>query len=469
MRNPKARMGAIEEIYEELEADISLEEYREAVKDRVEKMGGLADEETAAKLVKHELEEEGGEVEGIHDIKAGMDDVKFVGKVVDIDDLRTFERDDEEDEGHVVNITVADETGEIRVAMWDEQAVDASESLETGEVLRIAGRPKDGFAGVEVNANKAEPAPEVEVDVQLDETEQIEDLILGSSNINVRGQVLDTEQVRTFQRDDDTEGKVANLTIGDPTGRCRVTLWDGQATTVEELTVGESIEIVDGYVRERDGDLEVHVGERGAIESVKEDIEYIPDTTPIEALDIGDQVDIAGVIRSTDPKRTFERDDGSSGQVKNVRIQDDTGDIRVALWGDLADRDLTPGEHIVITDVEIQEGWNDPIEASANWRSSMTVLDADSDIEQSPEETDGVDLTSFDEEQASSTTADTAEEEEVEFTGVVVQSGLPIILDNGEQTVSVEASTEVKLGDEVSVRGRRLDDGRIDAHELTKQ
>ncbi|PSP51475.1 replication factor A, partial [Halobacteriales archaeon QH_7_68_42] len=50
-------MGAIEDVYEDLETDVSEEEFREAVEEKVEQMGGLADEETAAMLLAHELNE----------------------------------------------------------------------------------------------------------------------------------------------------------------------------------------------------------------------------------------------------------------------------------------------------------------------------------------------------------------------------------------------------------------------------
>ncbi|MDX1745333.1 MAG: replication factor A, partial [Halobacteriales archaeon] len=75
-------MGAIEDIYSDLEADISEEEFREAVEAKVEQMGGLADEETAAMLIAHELTED--QVNGIADIAPGMEDVQFLGKIVGI-------------------------------------------------------------------------------------------------------------------------------------------------------------------------------------------------------------------------------------------------------------------------------------------------------------------------------------------------------------------------------------------------
>jgi len=368
-------MGAIEDVHADLDADVSLEEFREAVEEKVEQMGGLADEETAAMLIAHELDEEGGEVETVADIEPGMEEVKFVAKVVGVGDVRTFERDDEDrEDGRVLNVEVADETGSIRITFWDQQADAGEEELEPGDVLRIAGRPKEGYNGVEVNVNDAEPDDETDVDVQVQDTYRVEDLSLGVSDVNLRGKVLDTDAVRTFDRDDGSEGKVANLKLGDETGRIRVTLWDERTEAAERLDPGVSVEVVDGYVRERDGSLELHVGNRGAVEEIDEDVSYEPETADIADLEIGDEADIGGVVRETQEKRTFDRDDGSEGQVRNVRVQDETGDLRVALWGEKADVDVAPGDEIQLADVEIQDGWQDDIEGSAGWQSTVTVL-----------------------------------------------------------------------------------------------
>ena len=100
-------MGAIEDVYEDLETDVSVEEFREAVEAKVEQMGGLADEESAAMLVAHELKD--GEVEGVADVEPGMEDVKFLGKVTSVGEKREFERDGEDQpDGRVINVEVAD-------------------------------------------------------------------------------------------------------------------------------------------------------------------------------------------------------------------------------------------------------------------------------------------------------------------------------------------------------------------------
>jgi len=472
-------MSAIDDVHEELDADVSAEEFEEMVAEKVEEMGGLADDETAAMLVAHELEDEGGEVESIADIEPGMDDVKFVAKLVSIGEKRTFERDGDQPDGQVVNTEVADESGRIRLSLWDEMAESALEELEEGDVLRIAGRPKEGYNGVEVSADKAEIDPDVEIDVSLSDTYTVEELSMGLSDVTLVGKLLDVDDdYRTFDRDDGTEGRVGNVAIGDETGRIRVTLWDEATDLLDELDADEVVEVVDGYVREREGDLELHVGSRGTIEEVDEDVEYVPETTDIDDVEMGDTVDIAGAVIETDDKRTFDRDDGSEGQVRNVRVRDDSGDIRVALWGEKADRDITLADRVAFTDVEIQDGWQDELEASAGWQSTVSILDGEADVagadaggdEKTPPSADQGGLSAFGEDgdgadELRDDEGGSGDGEAVEFTGTVVQSGSPVVVDNGEETRSVETTESVKLGEEVTVRGVEHD-GRIDADEL---
>ncbi len=472
-------MGEIGDIYADLETDVSEEEFREAVEEKVEQMGGLADEETAAMLLAHELNE--GEVETVADIEPGMDEVKFIAKVMAIGDLKTFEREGEDEDGRVINVEAADETASVRLAFWDGQAVDIDDGmLSVGDVLRVKGRPKDGYNGLEVSVDKAEQDDDATVDVEPGDGSTVEALTMGQSDVTLRGLVLDTDSVRTFDRDDGSEGKVSNLTLGDETGRVRVTMWDDRADRATEIEPGTAVEVVDGYVRERDGSLELHVGDDGAVEEIDEAVDFQPEADPIEAVELDETADIAGVVRSADPIRTFDRDDGSEGQVRNIRVQDATGDIRVALWGDKADKDIQPGDEVLAADVEIQDGWQDDLEASASWNSTVVVLDDGTGVAPTPAEADDdqhAGLSSFGEGDAASDESATTSgsdgtdsgsaqaAEQVEFTGTVVQTGDPVVLDDGEQTMSVETGERVKLGQEITVRGV-VEDGRLDADDV---
>lgn len=385
---------SLADIYEELDLGIDEEEFRERVEDKVEQMGGLCDEPTAAKLVAHELEED--RVYDVEEITAEKDEVRFVGKVTAVGEPREFERDDGDD-GMVANVRVRDETGEVRVALWDEYAASVDE-LEEGQVLKVKGAPKDGWkGGVEINAREIEVDDDGEFDVDVDPSDGAVDaaeVSAGMSDLTLVGRVLETSEPRTFDRDDgEDEGKVANIVLGDETGWVRVALWDERADDVSSLSSGDAVRVRDGYAREREGGVEVNVGGRGSVERVEEDdadVEFHPDPTPVAELQIDESYDVAGVVTDTGETRTFDRDDGTQGRVRNVRLRDDTGEVRVALWGDKADLSFAPGDEVAVLNMLVKEGWNGGVEGSVNWNSTVYIrstgtLDEDEEEEERPD------------------------------------------------------------------------------------
>ncbi|MDY6775055.1 MAG: OB-fold nucleic acid binding domain-containing protein [Halobacteria archaeon] len=360
---------AVSDVYSRLDADVSREEFEGFVEKKVEQMGGLCDVPTAAKLVAHEMN--GSVTDSVEDITTEMSEVKFTAKVVDIGDVRSFERDDGDD-GKVANIEVGDETGRVRVALWDEYA-DSIDELSVGDVLKIGGSPREGYrGGVEVSATEVEPDDETDVDV-IDTATSVGDLTEGMSEVEIVAEVIETSGVRTFDRDEGEEGRVSNLVVGDDTDWIRLTLWDGRADDVKRLTEGDVVRVKGGYTRVDDGDLELHVGDRGTVEKTDDDVEFVPDSTPIEDVEIDETYDIDGVVTDVEETRTFTRDDGSEGSVRNIRVSDPSGEMRIALWGEKADIQLRPGDEISLTSVYVKEGWNDGVEGSVNWNSTVTV------------------------------------------------------------------------------------------------
>lgn len=448
-------MGRIEELYDDLETEITFEQFRERIDSKIDEMGGLADEETAAMLVAHELD--GNRPIPIEDIDPEMESVTVLGVVRHVGERRSFERDDGE-QGSVINIEIADDTGSVRAAFWDEMAAAAEEQLDRGDTLRLKARPREGYNGIEISVTDVRSEEDIEVEVAEPDVTAIEDLEPGMEGIALTGEVLRVEPPRTFERDDGTDGKVATVVIGDESGAIGVTLWGDATDATDETEVGDGVNIEGASVRERDGQVEVHVGGRAVLEATDTEVSYDPVGVPINSVTEDDIVTITGIVRSTDPVRTFDRDDGSQGKVRNIQVQDKTGDIRVALWGDRADLDLAPGDEVTCIDVLIKEGFRDDLEASANWRSTIVKRGGDIVAEEDhPSSVDGVNETLVEE---------ISTEESTEFTGTVVQPGDPIILDNGEETVRVEYDGDVQLGERVTVSGTR-DGDRLKADSLT--
>ncbi len=129
----------VERISEESGTDE--DEIRERIEDKMKEMSGLVSEEGAAHLIAKEEGVELAEAVGkdlkVENIVPGMRRVDVKAKVVDITDMNTFERDDGED-GKVQNIVLGDETGTIRMSLWDEQT-DVTEKVDVGDSIHISG------------------------------------------------------------------------------------------------------------------------------------------------------------------------------------------------------------------------------------------------------------------------------------------------------------------------------------------
>ncbi|QLH82108.1 OB-fold nucleic acid binding domain-containing protein [Halosimplex pelagicum] len=465
-------MTTIKDVYQDLDSDTSFEEFEEQVENKIEEMNGLVDKDAAAVLVSDGLTT--GRVQNIEEIDAGMDEVEFLGKILTIGDLNTFSRDGEDSDGTVCNIEVGDETGQIRAALWDEMAEDAVEELEVGEVLEISGTPKDGYNGLEVSAHDVVVQEDVEIGIEALESYHVADLSAGLSAVTMKGLVLGTTSINTFERDDGSDGQVANIVIGDKTGEIQVTMWGEAAEAVDDYRVKQSVEVTNADVRDGDNGLELHISSPDDITHIKEQIKYIPETTPIGEAELGDSVNLAGGVTYLDEKRAFDRDDGSSGQVRNLNLEDDSGNIRVSLWGDKAEMDINVSDEILITNAEIEQGWEDEPEASTGYQSTVLITGRGSyDVEEDEEADEG----EKDDSSSSSGSTKSIDEyesdgddagEEVQVAGTVLGVGEEITLDtpNGEITITGGSDFDVRLGQSITVRGTQNDDDSIAASEI---
>ncbi len=120
------------------ETDLAEDDIKAKVEEKVQEFSGLVSEEGALHLVANDLGVEFEKVPTklpVENIVADMPNLDLTVKVVRILDPRTFDRKDGT-EGTVQNIVLGDETGTIRLALWDEQTK-ISERLDEGDVLNL--------------------------------------------------------------------------------------------------------------------------------------------------------------------------------------------------------------------------------------------------------------------------------------------------------------------------------------------
>jgi replication factor A1 len=98
--------------------------------------GNLADETAAALLVVKDLGRSHVKIRGLRG-KSSL--FCFYAKIIGFSGVKEFERTDGK-KGLIARLTVADDTGQVDLVFWDEQAAALEETFEIGDVVEIIGR-----------------------------------------------------------------------------------------------------------------------------------------------------------------------------------------------------------------------------------------------------------------------------------------------------------------------------------------
>ncbi len=137
-------MYSLKEIIQEIVkvSDLSEEEVRKRIGEKQTELSGLVSEEGAAYIVGKELgvnllKETKKKELRIKNVISGMKSVDLIGRVVNVAEKRDFDKNGRS--GSVVNLVLGDETGTIRLSLWDKE-IDLLKTLQINEndVLRVS-------------------------------------------------------------------------------------------------------------------------------------------------------------------------------------------------------------------------------------------------------------------------------------------------------------------------------------------
>ena len=276
----------------------------------------LINDESAALIVARELDVDSARMSPsartrIEDINESTKNVAgLIGRVDGIGEVRTFKRKDDNSEGRVVSIFISDETGRIRVALWDEKTDAVTEGhISVGSIVQIGGAyVKMGLRNTpELNLGRVGSIKVLETDqieelgidfdsTQLGEIVKISSLQEGAFDISLKVEVQRIFRVSTFTKKDEVEGKVLAMVVADESGSTRLVFWDDKVDEAEGIKEGEVIGVSHAYTRlNRDGSsVEVHVGRSSEIKRDLKDkidaveIPFVSNAEPLGMKDIAD-------------------------------------------------------------------------------------------------------------------------------------------------------------------------------------
>lgn len=315
----------------------------------------------------------------LDEVEVDMPSLDLVARVKRKLPPHEFKRDDGST-GRVASVILTDETATVRASFWD-AAVDLAQKLQLNDiVLMRKAYSRAGLGGrAEIHVGRATRVDVNPQGVSVGELEpsrvKIGKIEPNTDVLEVVGRVIEVTTPREFTRTDGSRGKVASIFIGDQTGTTRVSLWHEQADKVEEMKTGDIVKFIDCYsTLGLSGQPELHLGRQGSLElnPVGEEVppsEALKVITPeVEITSIaeiekaGMRVQVRGTVIQVFHRRPIFDSCPNCGRslgsvdtsliceecgkvvtpehrvVLSFLLDDGTGNIRVALFGKVAEQ-----------------------------------------------------------------------------------------------------------------------------------
>ena len=175
--------------------------------------------------------------------------------------------------------------------------------------------------------------------------------------------IININPIHEFSRENESKGKVRDITISDNTGIIRVVLWDDKTQLINEDDVNKVISILNGFTRKgRYTDIEIHCGNqtRMAVESIDSNSEnqYQFDFSNIKDItDDMNEAHIQGIVSDLSPIQDIKTKEDEIIQLRNLRVEDQSGTIRITCWRENIAKisDVSVGEGIEIYNASVKE------------------------------------------------------------------------------------------------------------------
>ncbi len=304
--------------------------------------------------------------------------INLVGVVLNTSSVTVFTRRNNT-KGQVMRVRLADETGRIRIVLWDEK-VNQVKKVKKNQYLRITdGQIRKGLGDVlEVHVGRFSQViilPKVTREISLPSFVpiKIDRLTPDMSDVDILGRVVSVGTSREFSRRSGGIGRIGDLFLMDETGTIRLSLWDEQVDLLDKISVGDTILVGGAYTRERFSIIGLNLGKMGilTINPDMKEAKTLPiiskEATPIGQLKIGLNSIVEGTISEAPSVRVITTKDGREMTVASFRLKDETGEIQGSLWRGLANavENLPVGTRLQIMNAFIRIGYNGNLELSS--------------------------------------------------------------------------------------------------------
>jgi len=352
--------------------DLTREDIIRMIDEKVNSAKGYFTREFAAHLVASELGVQAPQVNlqsGIlvKDLVSGLGDVTVTGRVIRASPFQVFTRSDGT-EGGVKRLLVADKSGVVNVALWNDKAKLAEdENVKPGHIVKFShGYVREGMNGkIELSLGTWGEIEVLPKDGLEDEYPPLESFIKRIGEITEKCRRVDVsgfaQQISpgsVFKRKDGSEGRTRHLWLRDSTGQIRVVFWNGKVAEIEDLREGSLLRIMNARVRSQiGGQFELHVEEASSVVFVAEKpsgLVLLP-TRFVKVKEITEErrnMSVLARVAYVGDIRKFDRPSGAR-YLSQLIVEDETGSIQLNLWEDkaLLSEQITVGDALLIEGV----------------------------------------------------------------------------------------------------------------------
>jgi len=252
-----------DQLYELIKDLKTKKQFEEEIRKRKKEYDDLLDENTVALLIVDELGLNKQNISKIQELKPGLECTVY-GRVTKINKSRSFTRKNGS-VGKVVNLEITDDSGTCNLVLWNKNvSLVKNKKIEKGTNVKIInGYVKDGFNALELNVGQwglLEIEPEDMPKIIEEKDDDLENVVSGT--------LIEIQPTRAFFKDDGEFGFVTNIKIKDKDGVKQLTLWDKKVKEVQSFKQGDTIEISNINIRQKNDEKEIHVNGRSNIKKL---------------------------------------------------------------------------------------------------------------------------------------------------------------------------------------------------------
>lgn len=393
--------------YELVDDLLGREEFAKLVESKINDSGGILEDHVAAMLVLKDL---GRAHQKVARLDKGASFVLFFGKIIEKSGPRVFKKEGG-DSGFVSEIIVGDETGNARLLLWGDMARGVEE-VDQGDVVEVLARFK----------SKDREFPQLSVIALKESSSEIRCLNPAPSgdtapalhNITVK---LVAVRYKKFMRKDGSDAEYIDVLAGNESGVFRLLCWTPEL--IEGIQAGDNVVVENAILKSKRGVEEYQIDENTVISKIDRQVEIA--FTGTNEVSAGGHYSVRGRVTKVLPPRNFTRQNGEESWVRTITISDESGELPVVMWGDLAVLHIVRKDFVTLYNAIAKNGRSGGVELNTTGSSTVEV--------RNDEPASGVSIK-----------------------GTVVRSSIGYTIDNGAECYVL--STPLKNGSEVLIEGQ---------------